>query len=318
MKNLDPERARWIRVRMGLLCGLMALGLGGVVSGAYRVRSRTATRGSSSPSSSASGASTSSRSAARIYDRNGAPLAESVEVPSVSRRRGRDAPRHRRAVRADARSQQYAERIAAGARRCPVEDVVEKLARRRRFAWLKRRVSEEEVAERPRARRSRPQRYPMRGLDIEGEGHRFYPNRELAGPLLGFVAPDGEGKDGLELSLDHELRGPRVARCAGCAIARAACIFSEGIEDEQALAGHNVYLTIDKGIQFTAERELEAAMRTYEAQRRLDRRRSIRAPARSSRWRARPGTTRTTTAQSDPEHAAQPRASPIASSPARR
>src|SRR5439155_10401587 len=42
-------------------------------------------------------------------------------------------------------------------------------------------------------------------------------------------------------------------------------LFSDGIEDEQALAGHNVYLTIDKGIQFTAERELEAAIKTYEA-----------------------------------------------------
>ena len=42
-------------------------------------------------------------------------------------------------------------------------------------------------------------------------------------------------------------------------------LFNEGIEDEQALAGHNVYLTIDKGIQFTAERELEAAIKTYEA-----------------------------------------------------
>ncbi len=42
-------------------------------------------------------------------------------------------------------------------------------------------------------------------------------------------------------------------------------LFSEGLEDEQALAGHNVYLTIDKGIQFTAERELNAAMKTYEA-----------------------------------------------------
>jgi len=27
MKNLDPKRARWIRIRMGILCGLMGLGL---------------------------------------------------------------------------------------------------------------------------------------------------------------------------------------------------------------------------------------------------------------------------------------------------
>ena len=38
MKNLDPARAKWIRVRMGLLCGAMALGLGGFVSSAYRVQ----------------------------------------------------------------------------------------------------------------------------------------------------------------------------------------------------------------------------------------------------------------------------------------
>ena len=38
MRNLPPERAKWMRLRMGILCGIMALGLGGVVSGAYRVQ----------------------------------------------------------------------------------------------------------------------------------------------------------------------------------------------------------------------------------------------------------------------------------------
>ena len=32
MKNLDPQRARWIRIRMGILCGMMGLGLGVIVS----------------------------------------------------------------------------------------------------------------------------------------------------------------------------------------------------------------------------------------------------------------------------------------------
>ena len=31
---------------------------------------------------------------------------------------------------------------------------------------------------------------PIRGITIEGEGHRYYPGRELAGPVLGFVAPE--------------------------------------------------------------------------------------------------------------------------------
>lgn len=38
MQNLDPARARWIRIRMGLLCGAMALGLGLIVSSAYSIQ----------------------------------------------------------------------------------------------------------------------------------------------------------------------------------------------------------------------------------------------------------------------------------------
>jgi len=73
----------------------------------------------------------------------------------------------------------------------------------------------------------------------------------------GFVSPDGEGREGLELSLDEELKG-KVSEVRGLRDRSGRLIFHEGIEDEAALAGHNIVLTIDKGIQFTAERELEA------------------------------------------------------------
>ena len=84
MKNLDPRRARGIRLRMGLLCGVMALGLGGFVSSAYHVQVEEG----------ASWRETAEKQRQRrlhiepkrgtIYDRNGTPLAVSVEVPSVS------------------------------------------------------------------------------------------------------------------------------------------------------------------------------------------------------------------------------------------
>ena len=87
----------------------------------------------------------------------------------------------------------------------------------RRFVWLKRRVTAEEAqAVRdlgdPKKRAAGPG--AVKGLTVEGEGRRYYPGRELAGPVLGFVAPDGFGKDGLELSLDDELRG-RVEEVRG-------------------------------------------------------------------------------------------------------
>jgi len=261
VKNLDPKRAQWIKIRMGVLCGMMALGLGTVVSGAYSIQVEDGD----------SWLDLAERQRQRrlhvlpkrgaIYDRNGAPLAESVEVPSVSL----DAVEMLRGV--DERYvttniQRNAERLAE-ALHMTTEEVAEKLNRRRRFVWLKRRVSDVEVAA-IRALADRSQRYPVRGLTIEGEGHRFYPNRELAAPVLGFVSPDGEGREGLELSLEHELKG-HASELRGLRDRSGRLIFSDGVDDEQALAGHNVYLTIDKAIQFTAERELDAAIKTYEA-----------------------------------------------------
>jgi cell division protein FtsI (penicillin-binding protein 3) len=261
VKNLDPKRSRWIRVRMGLLCGLMGIGLGGIVSGAFRVQVDDGDQWFELAERQRQRRLHIQPKRGTIYDRNGAPLAESVEVPSVSL----DAVEMLRGIDdkyLKMRVDQYASRIAE-ALSLPVEEVADKLTRRRRFAWLKRRISEEEV-QKIRELGDRNQRYPLTGLTIEGEGHRFYPNRELAGPLLGFVSPDGDGREGLELSLEHELKG-HASEVHGLRDRAGRLLFSEGVEDEQALAGHNVYLTIDKGIQFTAERELEAAMKTYEA-----------------------------------------------------
>jgi cell division protein FtsI (penicillin-binding protein 3) len=246
---------------MGLVCGLLGIGLGAVVSGAYHIQVEDGDAWYDLAEKQRQRRLHVSPKRGTIYDRNGAPLAESVEVPSVSV----DAVEMLRGIEdqyVPMRARQYAERIAA-ALSLDVEAVAEKIGRRRRFAWLKRRVSEDEVAA-VRALGEAAQRYPIRGLTIEGEGRRFYPNRELAGPMLGFVSPEGTGKEGLELSLDHELRG-RVSEVRGLRDRAGRLIFSEGLADEQALAGHDVRLTIDKGIQFTAERELDAAVKTYEA-----------------------------------------------------
>lgn len=261
MRNLDPQRAKWIRIRMGFLCALMAMTLGIVVNGAYHIEVEDGAEWFSLAERQRQRRLHIAPKRGTIYDRNGTPLAESVEVPSVSV----DAVELLRGIDEQyipMRIEQYAQRIGA-ALDMPPEKVATKLARRRRFAWLKRRISEEEVAA-IRALSDRSQRYPVRGLIIEGEGRRFYPNRQLAGPLLGFVSPDGEGKDGLELSLNHELKG-LASQVKGLRDRNGRLIFSEGLQNEQALAGHNVYLTIDKAIQFTAERELEAALNTYEA-----------------------------------------------------
>lgn len=263
MNAPSSNRTRWIRVRMGLLCGLLALGLGLVVSSGWdlMIGDGPAWRELAEKQRQRRLHVTPKRGT--IYDRNKSALAVSVEVPSVSL----DAvellrnvpPQQIPVVARDA-----ANRIAQALTLDPAL-IERKILQKRRFTWLKRQITAEE-ADRVRALGNKEASggKPVRGLVVEGEGRRYYPRRELAGPLLGFVAPDGEGKDGFEYAMNQELKG-HVEQLRGLRDRSGRLLFSDGVQDEQALAGHNVELSLDQGIQFTAERELAAAARTFEA-----------------------------------------------------
>jgi cell division protein FtsI (penicillin-binding protein 3) len=261
MKNLDPRRARWIRTRMGVLCGMMGLALGGIVSSAWRVQVEDGPEWREMAEKQRQRRLHIEPKRGTIYDRNGQPLAVSVEVPSVSADvvemlRGTEGKPAQDALLHDA-----AARLAQ-ALSLDGEELYGKLATRRRFVWVKRRITGEEAAAVHDLGDAKKQAHPVRGVAIEGEGHRYYPGRELAGAVLGFVAPDGQGKDGIELALDEELRG-KVEEVRGLRDRSGRLIF-EGASDERALQGSDAVLSIDEGIQHVAERELDAAMRTYE------------------------------------------------------
>src|ERR1700677_1592419 len=84
MRNLDPKRARWIRLRMGVLSGVMGLGLGGFVSSAYRVQVEDGAAGRETAEKQRQRRLHIEPKRGTIFDRNGTALAVSVEVPSVS------------------------------------------------------------------------------------------------------------------------------------------------------------------------------------------------------------------------------------------
>jgi cell division protein FtsI (penicillin-binding protein 3) len=244
---------------MGVLCGVMGLALGGIVSSAWRVQVEDGPEWRDVAEKQRQRRLHIEPKRGTIYDRNGSPLAVSVEVPSVSADvvemlRGIDG-----APAQDAALHDAAARLGRVLSMDPNE-IYGKLQPRHRFVWVKRRITGEEAASVRDL--GDPKKHPIRGLSIEGEGHRYYPGRELAGPVLGFVAPDGQGKDGLELALDEDLRG-KVEDVRGLRDRSGRLIF-EGASDEHALQGDDVTLTIDEGIQHAAERELDAAMRTYE------------------------------------------------------
>jgi len=258
----DEKRRRYVRLRMGMLCGLLALGLGLVVSAGWDLMVGDGAAWRELAESQRQRRLHVAPKRGGVYDRNGSALAVSVEVPSVSL----DAVELLRAVpsqQVPVVARDAANRIAAvlGIDAAQVE---RRILAKRRFAWLKRQISAVEADKIRELSADSQGDKKIRGLVVEGEGRRYYPRRELAGPLLGFVAPDGEGKDGLEFSLNDDLKG-NAEQLKGLRDRSGRLLFSDGIEDDRAFAGHNVYLTIDQGMQYVAEHELQATARTFEA-----------------------------------------------------
>ncbi len=170
MRNLDPARAKWIRFRMGLLCGTMALGLGGFVSSAYRVQVEDGPSWKETAENQRQRRLHIEPKRGAIYDRNGQALAASVEVPSVSA----DVVEMLRGFEGkpaqDAAIAEFAPKIAA-ALSLDVKEVTEKLASRRRFVWLKRRISAAESDALKELGDAKKNAHPVKGLNIEGEAH---------------------------------------------------------------------------------------------------------------------------------------------------
>ncbi len=100
------------------------------------------------------------------------------------------------------------------------------------------------------------------GVYMIDESMRVYPNRELACHTLGFVNMNGDGGEGLELQYDKVLKG-------------TVGLFSFDIDahrrsfrvsvDKPPAQGHSLVLSIDKLIQYVADRELTAAVKKAQA-----------------------------------------------------
>ncbi|MGZ6123420.1 MAG: penicillin-binding protein [Myxococcales bacterium] len=155
-----------------------------------------------------------------------------------------------------ARSRSLAASRLAGALRMERGKVLEKLAQPdRRFVWIRRRIDE--------ASAQRVRSLGLDGIELVKEPKRFYPQRELAGHVLGFVGEES-GQEGLERELDGFLRGKSV-QVQATRDARGAMVLEHGAPDPSDLTGATVTLTLDSAIQLAAERELAKAVRASRA-----------------------------------------------------
>ena len=95
------------------------------------------------------------------------------------------------------------------------------------------------------------------GIGFTKENRRFYPNKELAAPLLGYVGIDNVGLGGLESTYDPQIRGKAGTILVHTDARRHPFSRIEHLPT----AGSTVELTIDEYLQDVAERELRAGVR---------------------------------------------------------
>ncbi len=180
-----------------------------------------------------------------ILDRNGEPLAVSTPVSSVWAN-----PR----LLMRARSQWPVLARALGVTGKQLEDLV--LPRRTRgFVYLRRHVAPDMA--------TRVMALGINGVSLQREFHRYYPAGEVAAHVVGFTNVDDHGQEGVELAFDARLRGSpgakRVIKDGRGRIVENV----EGLRTSQR--GGDLFLSIDRRIQYIAYRELKAAVVQFQA-----------------------------------------------------
>jgi cell division protein FtsI (penicillin-binding protein 3) len=121
------------------------------------------------------------------------------------------------------------------------------------FCWVARKANDETI--------ERIKSLDLQGIHFQKEPKRFYPARDLAAQVLGSVGMEDSGQSGIEHEFDDQLRG-RPGKMFISVDARKEW-FSD--VETQPEPGENLVLTIDKNIQYIAEKELDQAIRDTQA-----------------------------------------------------
>jgi cell division protein FtsI (penicillin-binding protein 3) len=182
-----------------------------------------------------------------IFDRNGQELAMSLPAkavfadPTLVEDPSADARVVARALGLDRRQ------VQAKLGRTATDD-----GRLIRFVYLARGV-DLKIASKLKAKR-------LPGIGFQDESHRHYPAGALAPQVLGLVGVDGVGLAGLEIQYEDHLSGR-----AGHQVVEegedGSFIPQATNQDVPPVPGHDLVLTLDKDIQYRAQRALAKAVK---------------------------------------------------------
>ena len=176
-----------------------------------------------------------------IYDRTGRELAMSISVDSAF------------AVPTEIPDLAGTVSLISKITKTDPRETLAKCKAARTFCWVARKA-DAETANRIRS-------LNLRGIYFQKESRRFYPKRELAAQVLGYVGMDDEGLSGIERQYNEKLRGSPGRMLISVDAHRKWF----GSVEKQPEPGENVVLTIDQQIQYIAERELATGMQQTHA-----------------------------------------------------
>jgi cell division protein FtsI (penicillin-binding protein 3) len=174
-----------------------------------------------------------------ILDRNGTTLAESIHMDSCY-----GEPRRIKDVDGTAA-------VLSPILGIPKEELVTRLSVNKSFVWIERWLAPEVV--------TRVKNMKLPGIGFAPESKRFYPNMEIAAHVVGFTGRDPNGLEGIELKYDSTILGNTGYMITERdALGRNIAIMNTVIKDSSP--GKSIILTLDKTIQFIAEKELAKAV----------------------------------------------------------
>ncbi|MBR5997488.1 MAG: penicillin-binding protein 2, partial [Deltaproteobacteria bacterium] len=178
-----------------------------------------------------------------IYDSRGEELALSVDVDSVYV--------NPRQVMDPSVAKALASHLSL-----PLKEVRSKIESGRNFVWLKRQISPRE-SENVRAMK-------IPGVGFVAENRRYYPNSSVGAQVVGFTGLDPRGLEGLELFYDKEIMG-KAGQVVYGVDARGRGMGMGRFVVQGGHKGNNLWLTLDKNLQYILEKELALGVKNARA-----------------------------------------------------
>lgn len=108
--------------------------------------------------------------------------------------------------------------------------------------------------------------YGLRGVRLETDTKRYYPNSSLACHLIGFVGTDNYGLEGIEAQYDTALAGTSGKTVRATNAYGTELLFSRFEEYTPGKDGYDVITTLDSTIQYYVEKHLKQAVADYDIQ----------------------------------------------------